>query len=444
MWLFTIRKLDAKSEVHMRFAQNLLFAAGLLLLWTPLNPVPGALVRSIQSAFLLGSYGLVYYSSELRAYSLVISLAIPQSLLLLKVAFALDKEAAIPHRWMIVFALVSVALSLVHYVAAVAVGTSFLVLVVAALAAGRRRSLLTIAAYGLASCLPVVGWFLARYDSSTVALTHLLGDPVFLLRQIDRFLRLLGGSLVAALALSMLIAAAAWTAARTVTLQGTQAPIEIKAALWLGAFAGATWAIACAFTLVAVPIVNIRNLLVTAPAIYLALGCVVGFWLNSNAKVARAGVAMAILYLLLATASTLLEFDSGLLNDEAKKDWVASAERINALEDCTAQPILVVAQRAGFYRHYLDGGKNIELVPIGRPNWTALAGDGRIEERVELLADEAAQARERIRQSDCDVKMWHVPTGFVSEEQALDLGARILGVGNFRLERVGNALLFRS
>ena len=193
-----------------------------------------------------------------------------------------------------------------------------------------------------------------------------------------------------------------------------------------------------------VPIVNARNLLVTAPAIFLALACVIGFWSNSNAKVARTGVALAALYLLLSTASNLFELDSNLLNDEAKKDWVASAERINALEDCTAQPILVVAHRVGFYRYYLDGGKSIELVPIGTPSWTALAGDGRLEERVELLAGEVAQARELTRSSRCGVKMWYVPTAGVSEQQALDLGARILGTGNFRLERVGNAMLFRG
>jgi hypothetical protein len=444
LWLFAFRKLAAESEVQMRLVQNLLFAAGVLLLWTRLNPVPGLLVRSIQSAFLLGSYGLIYYSSELRSYSLVIALAIPQSLLLLRVAFALEKGPGIPHGWLTIFALVSVALSLVHYVAAVAVGASFALLAVIVLAAGRRRALLAIVSYGVATCLPVVGWFLASYDSTSVALVHLLGDPVFLVRQIDRFLRLLGGSIAAALCLSILIAATAWTAARALASQGMQAPVEIKAALWLGTLAAATWVIACAFTLAVVPILTMRNLLVTAPAIYLALGFVLGFWLNSNAKVAQAGVAMAILYLMLSTASNLFDFDSDLLNHQQKKDWVASAERLNALDDCTAQPILVVAERVGFYRHYLDGSKNIELVPIGTPNWTALAGTGRIEERVELSAGEVARARELTRSSRCGVKMWHVPIGFVSEEQALDLGARILGAGNFRLDRIGNAILYRG
>ncbi|MGH6918448.1 MAG: hypothetical protein ACREJ0_12195, partial [Geminicoccaceae bacterium] len=293
-------------------------------------------------------------------------------------------------------------------------------------------------------CLPVAGWFLASYDSTSGPLAHLVGDPVFLVRQVDRFLRLLGGSIAAALCLAILIAVAVWSAVRTVLSQGRQAPIEIKAALWLGTLAVATWVISCAFTLAVVPVVSMRNLLVTAPAIYLALGWVIGFWSNSNAKVARTGVAMAILYLLLSAASNLFEFDSSLLNDEAKQDWVASAERINALEDCTAQPILVVAHRVGFYRYYLDGGKNIELVPIGTPHWATQLGVGRPEERVALLEGEAVQARERIRQSNCAVKMWHVPTGFVSDEQALDLGARTLGAGNFRLERVGNAMLFHG
>jgi hypothetical protein len=444
LFLYEIRKGGAASEVSMRLIQNLLFFATVLLLWTRINPVPGLLVRAIQSAFLLGSYGLIYYSSELRSYSLGICLAIPQSLLLVRVALALERGPKIPHHWMIVFALVSVALSLVHYVAAVAVGASFAVLAAVALAAGRMRGLLAVVTYGFATCLPVVGWFLASYDSTSGPLAHLLGDPAFLVRQVDRFLRLLGGSIAAALCLSMLIVAAVWSTARAVLSQGTQAPIEIKAALWLGAFVGATWVMSYAFTLAVVPIVSMRNLLVTAPAMYLALGWVIGFWSSSNAKVARTGVAMAILYLLLSAASNLFEFDSGLLNDEAKKDWVASAERINALEDCTGQPILVVAHRVGFYRYYLDGGKNIELVPIGIPHWATQPGVGRLEERVELLEGEAAQARERIRQSNCDVKMWHVPTGFVSEEQALDLGARILGAGNFSLERVGNAILFHG
>ena len=63
---------------------------------------------------------------------------------------------------------------------------------------------------------------------------------------------------------------------------------------------------------------------------------------------------------------------------------------------------------------------------------------------MELLEDEAAQARERSRLSNCDVKMWYVPTGFVSDERALDLGAQILGAGRFELERVGGAILFRG
>ena len=150
------------------------------------------------------------------------------------------------------------------------------------------------------------------------------------------------------------------------------------------------------------------------------------------------------MYLLLSTAPNLFEFDSNLLNDEAKKDWAASAERVNALEDCAAQPILVVAHRVGFYRYYLDGSKGIELVPIGTPSWTPLAGDGRLEERVELLAGEVARAGELAGSTRCGVKMWYVPTGGVSDKQALDLGARMLGTGNFRLERVGNAMLLRG
>ncbi|MGH6918161.1 MAG: hypothetical protein ACREJ0_10710, partial [Geminicoccaceae bacterium] len=376
LFLYGIRKLGASSEVSMRLVQNLLFVSPVLLLWTRLNPVPSVPVRAIQSAFLLGSYGLIYYSSELRSYSLVISLAIPQALLLVRVACALEKEPGIPHHWMIVFALVSVALSLVHYVAAVAVAASFVLLAAVALAAGRMRSVLAVVTYGFATCLPVAGWFLASYDATSGPLAHLLGDPVFLVRQVDRFLRLLGGSIAAALCLSILIAAAAWSTVRAVWSQGTQAPIEIKAALWLGTFVAATWAISYAFTLAAVPVVSMRNLLVTAPAIYLALGWVIGFCSNSNAKVARTGVAMAILYLLVSAASNLFELDSSLLNDESKKDWVASAERINTLEDCTAQPILVVAHRVGFYRYYLDGGKNIELVPIGTPHWATQLGVG--------------------------------------------------------------------
>jgi hypothetical protein len=67
-----------------------------------------------------------------------------------------------------------------------------------------------------------------------------------------------------------------------------------------------------------------------------------------------------------------------------------------------------------------------------------------MEERVAFTEREVAEARERTRSSDCAVKMWYVPTGFVAEEQALDLGGQILGAGKFRLERVGNAILFRG
>ena len=444
MFLYGIRNLGVGSEWGMRLVQNLLFVGGVLLLWTPLNSWSGVQSRLTQSAFLIGSYGLIYYSSELRAYSLVIALAIPQALLLLKIVFALEKNVGIPHRWMIPFVLVSVALSLMHYVAAVALGASFGLLAGVVLATGRIRDLLVVVAYGFAGCLPVVGWFVAMYDSSAVALVQLLGDPVFLARQIDRFLRLLGGSIVAALCLAMLIAAAAWTTARAMALEGREAPIELKAALWLGMFAGATWVFAYIFTFAIVPIVSMRNLLVTAPAIYLALGFVIGFWWNADDKVARAGIATTIVYFVVSAISNVFGFESQLLNSTQKRDWVASAELINGREECVGQPIVVLANRVGFYRHYIDSDQHIELIAIGTSTTSARAGDGRIEERVELSAGEVAQARERARSSSCDVKMWYVPTGFVSEEDALDLGSRILGAGSFRLERIGNAMLFRG
>jgi hypothetical protein len=42
------------------------------------------------------------------------------------------------------------------------------------------------------------------------------------------------------------------------------------------------------------------------------------------------------------------------------------------------------------------------------------------------------------------VKIWYVPTGFVSEGAALALGAQIFDASSFRLERVGNAFLFHG
>ena len=444
MFLYGIRKLGMGSEWGMRLVQNLLLVGGVLLLWTPLNNWAGVQSRLTQSAFLIGSYGLIYYSSELRAYSLVIALAIPQSLLLLKIVFALEKDEGVLHRWMIPFVLLSVALSLMHYVAAIAVGASFALLAGVVLASGRIRDLLVVGAYGLAACLPVVGWFVAMYDPSAVALVQLLGDPVFLARQIDRFLRLLGGSIPAALCLALLIAAAAWTTARALASKGREAPIELKAALWLGMFAGATWVFAYMFTFAVVPIVSMRNLLVTAPAIYLALGYVIGFWSNADAKISQAGIAVAILYFAVSATSNLLGFESHLLNSTQKRDWVASAELINGREQCAGQPIVVLANRVGFYQHYIDRDRDIELIAIGTATASARAGDGRIEERVQVSAGEVAQARERARSSGCDVKLWYVPTGFVSEEQAHDLGSRILGAGSFGLERIGNAMLFRG
>jgi hypothetical protein len=443
LFLYWVRALGADSEVGMRLVQHLLFVLGIVLLWTGLNPVSGALVRSIQSAFLLGSYGLVYYSGELRSYSLVIFLGLLQVLLFLKIVFALEKSGRPPHLWMTVFAAVSVALSLVHYVAAIAVATSCTLLAAVALSTGRIRTLVSVVAYGLAACLPVIGWFLASYDSSAAALVHLPDDLVFLIRQIDRFLRLLGGSNVAALCLAGLIAAGVWTTVRALIRQGSEASIELRAALWLGTFAGVTWLLAYAFSIAVVPVVSMRNLLVTAPAIYLALACVISDWLkSSDQKIARAGLAMTITYLLSSAASPWLGRD--LLGLHAKKDWVASAERINALEACVAQPIVVVANHVGFYRHYIDGGKRIDLVPMGASAWVARPGDGHMHESVELSDGEVARARELSRWSHCEIKVWYVPTGFVSDEQALDLGAQILGAGNFRLERVGNAMLFRG
>jgi hypothetical protein len=440
--LYELKKLGAHSEFHMRLAQNLLFAGGLLLLWTRLNPVPGVPVRLIQSAFLLGSYGLIHYSNELRAYSPMILLAILQSLLLLRIVFALEKGGGVPQRWMIAFALVSVPLTMVHYLGAIAVATSFALLAGILLATGRNRALMMIIAWGFVTCLPVTGWFLATHDfGAEIHPAGLLADPLFLIRQIDRFVRLLSGNIVAAVGLSILVACAIWTAVRALMRQDAGAPIELKAAQWLGAFAIATWAIAYALTFLVLPVVNMRNLLVTAPAIYLALGCVVACWLNSNQRIARAGIVVSILYFLSSAASPL--FESNLINLHAKKDWVASAERINALAECAAQPILVVAHPVGFYRYYIDSSKSIELVPIGTPSWTARPGDGEIQQSVALSEHERAQARQLTRSSGCSVKMWYVPTGFVSENEALDLGAQILEPGEFELERVGNAFLFR-
>jgi hypothetical protein len=41
--LYELKTLGVHSEFHMRLAQNLLFAAGVLLLWTRLNPIPAPL-----------------------------------------------------------------------------------------------------------------------------------------------------------------------------------------------------------------------------------------------------------------------------------------------------------------------------------------------------------------------------------------------------------------
>jgi hypothetical protein len=183
-------------------------------------------------------------------------------------------------------------------------------------------------------------------------------------------------------------------------------------------------------------------LLVTAPAIYLALGSVIAFWASSKEKIAHAGVAVTVLYFVLSTPSLLLDRDPLKLN--TKKDWIASAKRINELQECVAQPIIVVALPVGFYRYYIDDSKSIDLVPIGTPRWTARPGDGEMQQWVELSDAEVAQARTVARSSGCGVKMWYVPTGFVSENMALDLGAQILDSGNFELERVGNAFLFRG
>jgi hypothetical protein len=441
--LYELKKLGMDSEFQMRLVQNALFAAGVLLLWTRLNPVPGLVVRLIQSAFLVGAYGLIYYSSELRSYSFMILLAILQSLLLLRIAFALEKSGEVPHRWMIAFAAVSVPLTMVHYLGAIAVGTSFALLAGVLLATRRIPALMMIMAWGFLTCLPVTAWFLATHDfGADIHPVGLLADPIFLVRQIDRFLRLVSGNIVAALCLSILIAGAAWTAVRALMRQDAGVSVELKAAQWLGSFALATWASAYALTFLVLPVVSMRNLLVTAPAIYLALGCVVACWLNSNQRIARAGVVMSMLYFVTSAASPL--FESNLMDMYAKKDWVASAERINALAECAAQPILVVAHPVGFYRYYIDHGKRIELVPIGTPGWTARPGDGEMQQWVALSEGERAQARAVTRSSGCSVKMWYVPTGFVSENEALDLGAQILEPGHFELERVGNAFLFRS
>jgi len=147
---------------------------------------------------------------------------------------------------------------------------------------------------------------------------------------------------------------------------------------------------------------------------------------------------------LLSALSTLFEFESNLLNLTGKKDWIVSAGLINELEECVAQPIVVVANRIEFYRHYIDGSKNIDLIPIGTHAMAVRPGGAGIDERVELRDGEAAQARELTRSSNCGVKAWYVPTAVVSEQDAIELGEQILGAGNFRLERVGNAMLFRG
>jgi hypothetical protein len=444
LFLYELRRLGISSEAQMRFVQNALFIAGVLLLWTGLNPVSGALVRWIQSAFLIGSYGLIYYSSELRSYSLMIFLGTVQALLFLRIVLAFQKDAGIPHLWMIVFAVTSVALSLVHYAAAVAVGTSFVLLAGVGFATGRIRRLFTVAMYALAACLPVIGWFLATYtyEAGEAGVRHLISDPVLLVRQLDRFLRLLAGNVAAALCLAMLIASGAWTVVRVLRRESLETPIELRAAQWLGALALATWVMAYAFTIAVVPIVSMRNLLVTAPAIYLALACVIAFWLKSNRKIARAGIATSIIYFLLSAASSSFEFDPKLLNAEAKKDWVVSAQLINGRQECAGEPIVVIANRVEFYRHYIDSSRGIKLIPIGTSVATARPGDGRMEERVELFEDEMAQARELLGSSNCGVKMWYVPTAFVSEQQALNFGEQVLGAAKFRLGRVGNAMLF--
>jgi hypothetical protein len=444
LFLYEVRRLGAPSEAQMRFVQNALFIAGVLLLWTGLNPLSGALVRGVQSAFLIGSYGLVYYSSELRSYSLMISLGIVQALLFLRIVLALQKDTSTPHLWMMAFAVTSVVLSLVHYAAAVAVGSSFVLLAGVGFATSRMRGLFTVAMYGLVACLPVIGWFLATYEAGEGGVSHLISDPVLLARQIDRFLRLLGGSVAAALCLAMLIACAAWTVVGGLTRKGADAPIELRAAQWLGAFALATWAMAYAFTILIVPIVSMRNLLVTAPAIYLALASVLAFWAKSNQKVARVGIATSVMYFLLSAGSSSFELDPKLLNAEAKKDWVVSAQLINGLQECAGEPIVVIANRVEFYRHYIDNSRGIELIPLGTSVATARPGDGRMEERVEVLADEMAPARQLLGSSDCSVKMWYVPTAAISDKDASALGEQILGAGSFRLDRIGNAMLFRG
>jgi mannosyltransferase len=443
MFLYATRKLGGDSEAKMRLVQNVVFMIGVLLLWTQLNPVPGVQVRLIQSGLLIGSYGMVYFSSELRSYALIIFLAIPQSLLLLRILLTLERGAEISHRSMAAFAIVSGALGIVHYVATVAVATSFALLAMVALAKRDGRGVLMVMSYGLAACAPAVVWFVATRDPTAFEIRHVLADPTFMVRQIDRFFRVLAGSIAGALCLAILAAAAAWTAVRALR-QGSDAPLELKAALWLGAYAVATWLAAFAVTILIVPVANMKTLLVTAPPIYLGLACVISFWLKSGQKIARSGVAVALLYLVIAALSTLFEFEPNLLNLTGKKDWVVSAQVINELEECVAQPIVVVANRAEFYHHYIDRSKNIDLVPIGIYEITVLPGGAGMEERAELRDDEVIQARELARTSNCGVKMWYVPTAVVSEKYAMELGEQILGGGNFKLERVGDAMLFHS
>jgi hypothetical protein len=103
-----------------------------------------------------------------------------------------------------------------------------------------------------------------------------------------------------------------------------------------------------------------------------------------------------------------------------------------------------VAAPVEFYRRYIDDASDVELVRVGTATWIARPGDGEIQQRVELSDNEVVQARELTRSSRCDVKMWYVPTGSVSEGAALALGAQIFDASSFRLERVGNAFLFHG
>jgi hypothetical protein len=187
---------------------------------------------------------------------------------------------------------------------------------------------------GLVTCLPVTARVLATQLSADNHPVGLLADPAFLVRQIDRFLHLLSGSIAAGLLLTILIAGAGWATVRAVMRQGAETPVELEAALWLGIFAAATWLIAYALTIVVLPIVSMRNMLVTAPPIYLALACVIACWSRANGRTARAGIAMTMLYILLSAASPLIEHDP--LKLSSKKDWIASAERINELDECVA------------------------------------------------------------------------------------------------------------